>query len=134
MHQLHQKIKAQATQAAVLMTPKRSGEMILKHALAQEITGLVDKMQTITSRWMYANVTHDGELYGIPPTQATVWTGRVQMNASVKALLQILDLVDHLLQADHLLRADQRFQVGQLLQTMTQTLTLTTQDHKILDQ
>ena len=56
------------------------------------------------------------------------------MNASVKALLQILDLVDHLLQADHLLRADQRFQVGQLLQTMAQTLTLTTQDHKILDQ
>ena len=73
MHQLHQKIKAQATQAAVLMTPKRNGEMILKHApFLAENTGLVDKKQTITSRWMYANVTHDGELYGIPPTQATV--------------------------------------------------------------
>ena len=72
MHQLHQKIKAKATQAAALMMLRTIGEMILKHALAQEITGLVDKKQTITSRWMYANVTHDGRLHGMPPTQAIV--------------------------------------------------------------
>jgi len=73
MHQLHQKIKAQATQAAALMMRRRTGEMILKHALAlSEIIGLVDRKQTIISRWMYANVTHDGRLHGMQPTQATV--------------------------------------------------------------
>ena len=73
MHQLHQKTKAQATQAAALMMPRRTGEMILKHALAlSEIIGLADKKQTIILRWMYASVTHDGRLHGMPPIQATV--------------------------------------------------------------